>query len=116
MMRALFLIGLALVASASAFVEVSTGYHEEVGIPTAEKIRLAEEKYLAEEALDNRVVGGVIAPANAHPYFVSNFFITLNRSTRLDKDITYVFKIAFCVVFFSRYFVSSPMINIAFVA
>ena len=67
------LVGLALVASASAFVEVGTGYHQEVGIPVAEKIRLAEEAYLAEKALDNRVVGGVIAPANAHPYFVSHF-------------------------------------------
>ncbi|XP_075977128.1 brachyurin-like [Anticarsia gemmatalis] len=63
-MRALLLFGLVLVASASAFVEVSRGYHEEVGIPAAEKIRQYEESLLA-----NRIVGGSIAPTNAHPYF-----------------------------------------------
>lgn len=73
-MRAFFLVGLALVASASALVEVGFGYHQEIGIPTAEKIRLAEEKILAEAAQDDRVVGGAVAPANAHPYFVSNLY------------------------------------------
>ncbi|KAJ8719733.1 hypothetical protein PYW08_011908 [Mythimna loreyi] len=67
-MRGLFLVGL-LVASATALVEVGSGYHQEVGIPTAEKIRVAEEKVLEEAAQDDRVVGGAIAPANAHPYF-----------------------------------------------
>lgn len=74
-MRALFLVGLALVASASAFVEVGTGYHQEVGIPTAEKIRLAEEKIVVDPAQNDRVVGGAYAPANAHPYFVSHSFL-----------------------------------------
>ena len=73
-MRALLLVSLALVASASAFVEVGTGYHQEVGIPTAERIRLAEEKIIAEAATDDRVVGGAVAPSNAHPYFVSHLF------------------------------------------
>lgn len=69
-MRALLLFGLVLVASASALVEHGAGYHEEVGIPLAEKIRVAEEKMLA-EAANNRIVGGQPAPANSHPYFVS---------------------------------------------
>ncbi|XP_050550440.1 transmembrane protease serine 9 [Spodoptera frugiperda] len=68
-MRAVVLLGLALVASTSALVEVGTGYHQAVGIPTAEKIRAEEEKLLAAAGKDNRVVGGAIAPANAHPYF-----------------------------------------------
>lgn len=69
-MRAFLLVGLALVASVSAFSEVGLGYHEEVGIPLAEKIRVAEEQALA-EAAQNRVVGGSVAPANAYPFFVS---------------------------------------------
>lgn len=73
-MRALLLIGLVLVASASALVEVGTGYHERIGIPTAEKLRIAEEELFAKSALDDRVVGGAVAPANAHPYFVSHVF------------------------------------------
>lgn len=74
-MRAVVLLGLALVASTSALVEVGTGYHQAVGIPTAEKIRAEEEKLLAAAGKDNRVVGGAIAPANAHPYFVSDVFV-----------------------------------------
>nr|ACR15992.2 serine protease 9 [Mamestra configurata] len=64
-MRALLLIGVVLVASASA---LGAGYHDEVGIPLAEKIRVAEEKMLA-EAAQSRIVGGQPAPANSHPYF-----------------------------------------------
>nr|ADM35108.1 serine protease 41 [Mamestra configurata] len=67
-MRALLLVGLALVASAAAFAEVGAGYHQEVGIPLYEKLKAAEEKLLAETA-QNRVVGGSVAPNNAHPYF-----------------------------------------------
>lgn len=73
-MRSLVLVAL-LVASASPLVEVRSGYHEEVGIPTAEKIRVAEEKVLEEAAQDDRVVGGAIAPVNAHPYFVSVLYV-----------------------------------------
>ncbi|KAH9633626.1 hypothetical protein HF086_014594 [Spodoptera exigua] len=68
-MRAVVLLGLVLVASTSALVEVGTGYHQTIGIPAAEKIKAEEEKLLAAQASDNRVVGGAIAPANAHPYF-----------------------------------------------
>ncbi|XP_047028153.1 brachyurin-like [Helicoverpa zea] len=68
-MRAVILLGLGLLASASAFVEVKSGYHQDVGIPTAEWIKANEEKRLAEAAQDERIVGGAIAPANAHPYF-----------------------------------------------
>ncbi|XP_026730342.1 collagenase-like [Trichoplusia ni] len=66
-MRALVLVGFALVASASALVDVNVGYHEAVGIPTAEKIRLAEEEMMS--AKEERVVGGALAPTNSHPYF-----------------------------------------------
>nr|AFM28257.1 chymotrypsin [Heliothis virescens] len=68
-MRALILLGLGLLASASALVEVKSGYHQEIGIPTAEWIKANEEKHLAEVAEGERIVGGAIAPANAHPYF-----------------------------------------------
>lgn len=75
-MRALLVVGLALVASAAAFAEVGAGYHQEVGIPLYEKLKAAEEKLLAETA-QNRVVGGSVAPNNAHPYFVSILIITV---------------------------------------
>lgn len=75
-MRALVLFGLSLVVSASALVEVQTNYHESVGIPEAERISAIEEEILAKndnvqsDPSDNKIVGSVLAPANAHPYFV----------------------------------------------
>lgn len=44
--------------------ERSVGWHQEIGIKNAEKIKLSEE----EAARNGRIVGGVIAPAFAHPY------------------------------------------------
>ncbi|CAD0197881.1 unnamed protein product [Chrysodeixis includens] len=66
-MRALVLVGFALVATVSALVDVNVGYHEAIGIPTAEKIRLAEQEALV--AQEERIVGGALAPTNSHPYF-----------------------------------------------
>nr|ACR15975.2 serine protease 19 [Mamestra configurata] len=72
-MRALVLFGLSLVVSASALVEVQTNYHDSVGIPAAERIRVLEEEILAKNpqvnSNANRIIGGALAPANAHPHF-----------------------------------------------
>lgn len=75
-MRALAIFGLSLIVSVSALVEVQTNYHDSVGIPEAERIWLLEEDLLKNdvadlEPQDNRIVGGVLAPVSAHPYFVS---------------------------------------------
>ncbi|XP_021201516.3 brachyurin [Helicoverpa armigera] len=77
-MRAILLLGLGLLATASALVEVNTGYHQEIGIPTAAKIKENEEKLLAEK--DERIVGGAIAPANAHPYFAGLLISLVGQS------------------------------------
>lgn len=68
-MRALVLFGLSLVVSASTLVEIQTNYHESVGIPNAKKIWDIEQDILAEKVQENRIIGGVLAPANAHPHF-----------------------------------------------
>uniref|UniRef100_A0A2A4JKX6 Peptidase S1 domain-containing protein n=1 Tax=Heliothis virescens TaxID=7102 RepID=A0A2A4JKX6_HELVI len=68
-MRVLLFLGLGLLASASAFVEVNFDYHNEIGIPAAAKIKENEERLLALTLHENRIVGGAVAPANAHPYF-----------------------------------------------
>ncbi|KAJ0176011.1 hypothetical protein K1T71_008185 [Dendrolimus kikuchii] len=71
-MQKVVFLGLLLVASAVCSVEVNIGrgYHEEIGIPLAESIRAAEEEALARSAdsKDGRIVGGAVAPTNAHPY------------------------------------------------
>lgn len=65
-------VGLLLVAVVSGYQDVQKYYHEAVGIPEAARIKAAEEKIALEKTLlDDRIVGGAIAPANAHPYLVS---------------------------------------------
>lgn len=72
------LFGLLLVGSAvcSVEIDIGRGYHEEVGIPLAESIKAAEEAALARAAedIDSRIVGGAVAPSNAHPYLVIIFY------------------------------------------
>ncbi|KAL0829280.1 hypothetical protein ABMA28_004093 [Loxostege sticticalis] len=75
-MRLILVVVVALVASASAYVEVfgPRGYHEEIGIPLAAELKAKEDQALGSMARlltgfdDERVVGGVVAPANSHPY------------------------------------------------
>lgn len=81
-MRVVVLLGLvALVAGTPSLVEPegAFNYHERVGIPLATRIREAEEKYFAEKDATDlegvRIVGGSIAPVNAHPYLVSFFLL-----------------------------------------
>ncbi|XP_050344604.1 transmembrane protease serine 9-like, partial [Nymphalis io] len=58
-----------LVAAVSATVEVSTNYHIDIGIPEATRIKELEDKILANQNnAEDRIVGGVVAPPNAHPY------------------------------------------------
>lgn len=76
------LIGLALLATAAAYVEVSVGYHENIGIPTAAKIKAAEdeivaklaeaEEEVADQHNDDRIVGGAVSTNAAHPFLVRN--------------------------------------------
>lgn len=80
-MRLILVVVVALVASASAYVEVfgPRGYHEEIGIPLAAELKAKEDQALGSMARlltgfdDERVVGGVVAPANSHPYLVTTF-------------------------------------------
>lgn len=74
-MRLIVVAVVTLAAWASA-VEVIRpgGYHAEVGIPLAAKIKESEEKIIANRVTgDERIIGGVLAPANAYPYFVRIF-------------------------------------------
>ncbi|KAG6442447.1 hypothetical protein O3G_MSEX002363 [Manduca sexta] len=72
-MRSLVLLGLALVASVAADVSIPKSYHDEVGIPEAQRIKAYEESIMSNPdtrpptAL-GRIVGGSAAPINAHPY------------------------------------------------
>ncbi|CAD0197884.1 unnamed protein product [Chrysodeixis includens] len=67
-MRAILLFGLALVVSGSA-LEIPTSYHDTIGIPLAAKIKASEEAHFAMQRASDKIIGGVLAPANAHPYF-----------------------------------------------
>lgn len=58
-----------LVASVSSFVEIKSGYHDRVGIPEAERLRVAEELAVSRQ---ERIVGGSLANPTEHPYLVSN--------------------------------------------
>ncbi|XP_026730343.1 brachyurin-like [Trichoplusia ni] len=81
-MRALVLFGLALVVSATA-VDVSVSYHDTIGIPTAAKIKAYEDAYFANRGKDEKIIGGVHAPVDAHPYFAGllvSFIGQANRS------------------------------------
>ncbi|XP_063828639.1 brachyurin-like [Ostrinia nubilalis] len=77
-------IFVAIVASASALLEVtpSRGYHEAVGIPLAASIKKAEDEALAKasEADIHKIVGGVLAPANEHPYLAGLLIDLVNTA------------------------------------
>ncbi|CAH0400205.1 unnamed protein product [Chilo suppressalis] len=66
-MRLLALLLFVVVGSTTALVEVGTprGYHEEVGISLASKIKASEDAIISKQS---RIVGGVIAPLNKHPF------------------------------------------------
>ncbi|KAJ8722372.1 hypothetical protein PYW07_003552 [Mythimna separata] len=73
-MRSLVLFGLSLVVSVSASVELQINYHDSVGIPQAERIRVIETEILAKnlghnDLLQNRIVGGQETAPHAFPYF-----------------------------------------------
>ncbi|XP_075976762.1 brachyurin-like [Anticarsia gemmatalis] len=70
-MRAVLLFGLLFLSSALAFEQIVKNYHEEIGFPLAEKIRIYEESLgdNEEPAIDGRIIGGVVAPAGSHPHF-----------------------------------------------
>lgn len=68
-------VALTLVAAVSGFQDIQRGYHEAVGIPEAARIKAAEDQILARsrDGFFDRIVGGAVAPVNAHPYLVSVF-------------------------------------------
>ncbi|CAH2090496.1 unnamed protein product [Euphydryas editha] len=83
-MRFFILLGLSLVAVASATVEVSINYHKDIGIPTATRIKEAEDKILADRGnVHDRIIGGNPVPVGSHPYMaglVITFFNNPGRS------------------------------------
>lgn len=76
-MRALVVIGFALIAVVSGLHDAQEGYHASVGIPEAARIKAEEEQIIARTGLmlldNDRIVGGASAPINAHPYLVRFF-------------------------------------------
>jgi hypothetical protein len=77
-----YILVVCLVASAIADVQITTpnGYHQDIGIPLAAKIKKAEEElFNSKEFADrNRIIGGTLAEQNSHPYLVStNLFISV---------------------------------------
>lgn len=71
------LIGVALLASAAAYVEVGLGYHEKIGIPHAAEIKAKEDAIMAklsetekQRVVDPLIVGGVVSANAAHPFLV----------------------------------------------
>ncbi|CAG9788349.1 unnamed protein product [Diatraea saccharalis] len=80
-MRLIALVVLVVAASAGAYVGVPDprGYHEAVGIPLARKIKAHEDAI----QIQNRIVGGVSAPPNEHPYLaglIINFWNIAGQS------------------------------------
>ncbi|XP_052749575.1 transmembrane protease serine 9-like [Galleria mellonella] len=75
-MRILVLLGVVAVVTSNPLIGVRSplSYHEEIGFPLAKRIKEAEDRifagrdYDAVEEQDARIVGGVVAPSNAHPY------------------------------------------------
>lgn len=76
-MRCLVVIGVVLVAGIVADIQVPVvpgaafGYHQNVGIPQAEKIKKLEQE-IQERQINSRIVGGNVAAVNAHPFLVSS--------------------------------------------
>nr|ANS56509.1 chymotrypsin-like serine protease 4 [Antheraea yamamai] len=79
-MRVFLLLGLAAVATVSAHVEVNSFYHETYGIPEAQRIKDFEDKIIASRNAqeDQKIVGGAVAPTNAHPYLGGLIISLLN--------------------------------------
>ncbi|CAG4951014.1 unnamed protein product [Parnassius apollo] len=85
-MRIFLLIASCLVAFSVArvpppVVEPLVDYHETVGIPLATRIKEAEDAIMVGadgEVTDIRIVGGVVAPVNAHPYLAGLIITFVN--------------------------------------
>ncbi|KAM3960238.1 brachyurin [Aphomia sociella] len=84
-MRLLVLLGLVAAVASNPLVGVSPlSYHEEVGFPLAKRIKEAEDKIFAGKDYDTvvreqgRIVGGVVSPANAHPYLAGLIITFVN--------------------------------------
>ncbi|XP_045771804.1 collagenase-like [Maniola jurtina] len=60
-----FLLVVCLAVAVSAYEPITTNYHEEVGIPEAARIKLAEE---AMDFDGSRIVGGSASSLGAHPF------------------------------------------------
>lgn len=69
----IILVIFALIAVSSGYVNVTRGYHEAIGIPSATRIKAAEEALaeISKRSDAGRIVGGSVAPVNSHPYLVS---------------------------------------------
>ncbi|CAH2041295.1 unnamed protein product, partial [Iphiclides podalirius] len=73
--------GLLTLAAARApvgMVEPLQDYHETVGIPLASRIKEAEDAIMMGSSRIERIVGGAIAPTNAHPY-LAGLLITFSN-------------------------------------
>ncbi|OWR47160.1 chymotrypsin serine protease precursor [Danaus plexippus plexippus] len=79
-MHGVLFLCLSLVAATSAYLRVPKDYHLEVGIPTATRIKEAEDKFLSSQNDGaQRIVGGNVAAANAHPYLAGLLITFFNN-------------------------------------
>ncbi|XP_050549996.1 collagenase-like [Spodoptera frugiperda] len=70
-MKAIIILFGILLTGVLAVLEVPTNYHDAIGIPLAKRIKALEEAILANETIiiEDRIIGGEVAPANAFPFF-----------------------------------------------
>ncbi|CAG9583341.1 unnamed protein product [Danaus chrysippus] len=78
-MHGVLFLCLSLVAATSAYLQVPEDYHLEVGIPTATRIKEAEDKILSLQNNGQRIVGGNVAGANSHPYLAGLLITFFNH-------------------------------------
>lgn len=81
-MKAIIILFGSLLTGVLALLE-ATNYHDTIGIPLAKRIKALEEAILANETIiiEDRIIGGEVAPTNAFPFFVSTVFQLLDLPT-----------------------------------
>ncbi|KAH9633629.1 hypothetical protein HF086_014597 [Spodoptera exigua] len=82
-MRAVILLFGCFLTDVFALLEVQTNYHDAIGIPTAERIKALEEAIQANRniTIEDRIIGGELAPLNAYPFFAGLLISLVGTTT-----------------------------------